>query len=140
MQIVKWEPFKEIDRFFDDRFSQPFASFAKLGLDLAVDVYEEKGNVVTKMSLPGIKSEELDISLDGDVLTVSGRREEEKETDKKDYYSKEIRRGSFSRSVSLPKSVDATKAGAKYDDGVLIVTMPVVAGTKDKAIKVKIKK
>lgn len=140
MQLIKWEPFKEIDRFFDDRFLQPFGSFSKLGLDLAVDVYEEKGNVVAKMSLPGIKSEELDISLEDEMLTISGRREEEKEVDKKDYYSKEIRRGSFSRTVSLPKSVDAGKAEAKYENGELIVTMPIVAGAKERSVKVKINK
>lgn len=140
MQLIKWEPFKEIDRFFDDRFLQPFSAFPKLGLDLAVDVYEEKGNVIAKMSLPGIKSEDLDISLEDDMLTISGRREEEKETEKKDYYSKEIRRGSFSRTVSLPRSVDAGKAEAKYENGELVVTMPAVAGAKEKAVKVKIKK
>lgn len=140
MQIIKWDPFKEIDRFFDDRFLQPFSSFSKLGLDLAVDVYEEKNNVVAKMSLPGIKSDELDISLADDMLTVSGKREEEKEVDKKDYHSKEIRRGAFSRTVSLPKSVDATKAEAKYEDGELVVTMPIMPGAKDKVVKVQIKK
>ena len=139
MQLIKWEPFKEMDRFFDDRFSQPFGAFPKLGLDLAVDVYEEKGNVVAKMSLPGIKSDELDVSIEDDMLTISGRREEEREVDKKDYYSKEIRRGSFSRTVSLPKSVDAGRAEAKYENGELVVTMPVVAGAKEKAVKVKVK-
>jgi len=139
MQLIKWEPFKEIDRFFDDRFFQPFGLFSKLGLDLAVDVYEEKGTIVAKMSLPGVKPEEVDISLEDDMLTVSGRREEEKEVDKKDYYSKEIRRGSFSRTVSLPKSVDAGKAEAKYENGELTVTMPIVAGAKDKAVHIKIK-
>lgn len=140
MQIIKWEPFKEIDRFFDDRFLQPFTAFPKIGLDLAVDVYEEKDAVVAKMSLPGIKSEELDISLEDDTLTISGRREEEKETEKKDYYSKEIRRGSFSRSVRLPKPVDASKAEAAYENGELVVTMPVIAGAKEKAVRVKIKR
>jgi len=156
MQLIKWEPFKEMDRFFDDRFLQPFGAFPKLGLDLAVDVYEEKGNVVAKMSLPGIKSDELDVSIEDDMLTISGRREEEREVDKKDYYSKEIRReerevdkkdyyskeirrGSFSRTVSLPKSVDAGRAEAKYENGELVVTMPVVAGAKEKAVKVKVK-
>src|SRR3989344_6057475 len=117
MQIIKWQPFKEIDRFFDDRFLQPFPSFPKLGFDLTVDVFEEKGNVIAKMSLPGIKPEEVEISLEDDTLTISGRREEEKEVDKKDYYSKEIRRGSFSRTVSLPKSVNAGKAEAKCING-----------------------
>ncbi len=140
MQIIKWEPFREIDRFFDDRFFQPFTTLPKLGFDLAVDVYEEKGNVVAKMSLPGIRPEDLDVSLEDDTLTIAGKREEEKETEKKDYYSKEIRRGSFSRTVSLPKSVDAGKTEAKYENGELVVTMPVVASTKEKAVKVKIQK
>ena len=141
MQVIKkWEPFKEIDRFFDDRPFFSFPQFPKLGLDLAVDVFEEKGKVVAKMNLPGVKPEEFDISLEDDALTVSGRREEEKETEKKDYYSKEIRRGSFSRSVSLPKSVDAAKTEAEYEDGVLTITMPAIAGAKEKAVKIKIKK
>lgn len=140
MQILKWEPFKEIDQFFGDRFLQPFSAFPKLGLDLAVDVYEEKNNVIAKVSLPGIKAEEVDISIEDDMLTISGRREEEKEVDKKNYYSKEIRRGSFVRSVSLPRSVDAQKAEAKYESGELIVTMPAVAGAKEKAVKVRINK
>jgi len=136
MQIIKWEPLKEIDRFFEDRFFH----FPRLGWDLAVDVYEEDGAVVAKMSLPGVKPDELDISLEDDVLTVSGRREEEKEAERKDYYSKEIRRGSFSRSVGLPKAVNSAKAEAKFEDGVLVVTMPVAEGAKEKAVKIKIKK
>ncbi len=140
MQIIKRDPFREIDRFFDDRFLQPFTSFPRLGMDFAADVYEEKDNIAVKMSLPGVKPEELDISLEEDILTVSGKHEEEKETEKKDYYSKEIRRGSFSRSIRLPKSVDASRADAKYENGELIVTMPAIAGAKEKAVKIEIKK
>jgi len=140
MQLIKWEPFREIDQLFDDRFFQSSALFSKLGFDLAVDVYEEKGNIIAKMSLPGIKSEDLDMSIENDMLTISGRREEEKEVDKKDYYSKEIRRGSFSRTVRLPKQVDTGKAEARYENGELVVTMPVMSGAKEKAVKVKIKK
>jgi HSP20 family protein len=127
-----------MERFFEDR---PYISmFPKLGWDLAVDVYEEGKNVIAKMSLPGVKSEELDISIDKDTLTISGERSEEVETDKKDYYSKEIRRGSFSRTVTLPKIVDAEEAKAAYADGVLSVTMPIVKGQGKKAVKVEIEK
>jgi HSP20 family protein len=139
MKLMKWEPFNELDHIFDDRFLQPFTPFSKLGFDLAVDVYEENNAVVAKMSLPGVKSEELDVSIEDDILTITGRREEENEVDKKDYYSKEIRRGSFSRSVNLPKSVDATKTEAKYVNGELAVSIPIVAGKKENAIKVKVK-
>lgn len=136
MALIKWEPFSEMERFFDNR---PYVSmFPKLGWDLAVDVFEEGKNVIAKVSLPGVKAEEIDISIDKDTLTISGVREEEKETDKKDYYSKEIRRGSFSRSVSLPKIVDADDTKADYSEGVLTVTMPVVKGQEKKAVKVAV--
>lgn len=138
MALIKWEPLSEMERFFDNR---PYVSmFPKLGWDLAVDVFEEGKSVIAKMSLPGVKADELEISIDKDVLTISGAREEEKEVDKKDYYSKEIRRGSFSRSVSLPKIVDAEDTKADYADGVLTVTMPIVKGQEKKAVKVAIAK
>lgn len=138
MPITKWEPFSELDRFFDER---PYISlFPKLGWDLAIDLYEESGTIIAKMNLPGVKSEELDITIDEDVLSISGSREEEQETDKKDYYSKEIRRGSFSRSVTLPKSVNATKTEAEYTDGILKITMPIVEGKEKKKVQVRVAK
>lgn len=139
MQLIKWEPFKEVERFFDDRFSL-LPTFSRLGLDLAVDVYEEKDDVVAKMSLPGVNPEEVEILVEENILTISGKREEEKEIDKKNYYSKEIHRGSFSRSINLPKSVDSNKAEAKFENGELVVVMPIVAGAKEKVVKIKIKK
>lgn len=137
MELIKWEPLGDFDRFFNNDI---FPSLPKLGWDLSVDVYEEDGNIVAKMSLPGVEPSETEISLEDDTLTISGRRDEEKEVKEKNYYSKEIRRGAFSRSVHLPKVVDAKNAKANYDDGVLTVTMPVIAGSKEKAIKVKINK
>lgn len=140
MAIIRWEPFNEIERFFDDRSLPLLPAFRRLGWDLAADVYEEKGNIVARMSLPGIRPEEVEITLEGDILTVSGRRDEEQEVERKDYYSKEIRRGSFARSISLPKPADGTNAEAAYADGVLTVTLPALPGAKEKAIKVKVKK
>ncbi|MBU6388453.1 Hsp20/alpha crystallin family protein [Patescibacteria group bacterium] len=138
MPIVKWEPFGELDRFFEER---PYLSlFPTLGWDLAIDLYEEDDAVVATMNLPGIDPDELDISVDEDTLTVSGSRKEEEETEEKEYYSKEIRRGSFSRTVQLPKSVDASGAEAEYKDGVLVVTMPVIAGTKERVVSIKVRK
>lgn len=135
MSLIKWEPFSDIDRLFDSRVMLP-SKFTDW--DFAVDVYEEDGNIVTKMNLPEVDSKDLDVVIEDNILTISGKREEEKETEKKDYYSKEIRRGSFSRSVRLPKSVQADKAGASYKDGVLVVTAPVVPGAKEKAVKVRL--
>ncbi|OGG53839.1 hypothetical protein A3H16_03790 [Candidatus Kaiserbacteria bacterium RIFCSPLOWO2_12_FULL_53_8] len=143
MELIKWEPLSELDRFFDNRFF-PAISFpstsSKLGWDLAVDLYEEKENVIAKMTLPGINPDNLDISVEDDLLRISGKREEEKETKEKDYYSKEIRRGSFSRTVGLPKSVEASRVAAEYTDGVLKVTMPIAKGKEEKIVKVKVAK
>ncbi len=138
MPIIKWEPFNELERLFDERPYVPM--FPRLGRDLAVDLYEEGGKIIGKMSLPGVEPEALDVTIDDDSLTVSGSREEEEETEKKDYYSKEIRRGSFSRTVRLPSPVSASKAEAEYKDGVLTVTMPAVKGGKTKSVQVKVKK
>jgi len=143
MALIKWEPFSEFDRLLDDRFF-PVPSFAsltgKMGWDLAIDLYEEKGNIVAKMTLPDINPDNLDISVEADMLHIAGRREEAKETKNRDYYSKEIRRGSFSRAVSLPRKVDNTKATSEYKDGVLTVTMPTIGGIRSKPVQLTIKK
>ena len=137
MPIIKWEPVDAMESFLDDG---AVPMFPRLGWDLAVDVFEENGHVIAKMSLPGINADELEIALDGDVLSISGMREEEKKTEEKDYYSKEIRRGSFTRTVQLPKTVDPKKTVAEYDDGFLTVAMPVVKGLEKKPVAVKVAK
>lgn len=139
MPIIKWEPFGEWERFFEEHpvFS---LGFPGLGWDLAVDVYEEKGNIIAKMTLPGIDPDDLEISADEKALRISGKREEEKETKEKNYYSKEIRRGSFSRMVALPREIDSSDVVAEYADGVLMVTMPIARGREEKPAKVKVVK
>ncbi|KPJ84894.1 hypothetical protein AMJ57_05135 [Parcubacteria bacterium SG8_24] len=138
MPLIRWEPFKEFDRFFDDELFRPLSS--RLGWDLAVDVYEDKDSVVAEMNLPGIDPDALDISFEEGYLRVSGSRQEEKETKKKDYHSKEIRRGSFERLARIPRAVDADKAKATYKDGVLKVVMPRKAETRSRQVKVRVEK
>lgn len=136
MELIQWKPFNDLDRLVQD-FPGPLRKF---GTDLSVDLYEEGGNLVAKMNLPGVEATDLEIIVDGDSLTISGDRFEEEETDEKDYYSKEIRRGSFSRMVPLPKSVNADGTEAAYKDGVLTVTMPVEKDQEEKGVKVPVKK
>lgn len=92
------------------------------------------------MDLPGIKESDLEISVENDVLTVSGKREEKKEVKKEDYYRKEVRIGSFSRSVILPMTVKSDKAEAEMEGGVLKITLPKAEEMKPKKIAVKVKK
>ena len=111
-----------------------------MGWDLAVDIYEDNGNVIAEMHVPAIDPEKVEISIEDDLLRVAGCREEKKEKKEKEYYHKEIRKGSFERIVRLPVEVEAKKSTASYTDGVLKVTMPKKKISKEGKIKVKVKK
>lgn len=137
MAIIKWEPFGDVDRFFEEF---PAISFPKMGLDLAVDVYEDENNIIAEMNLPGIEPEKVDVTVEDNYLRVRGSREEKKEEKKKHYYSKEIRRGSFERAVRLPNLVQKDKVKAEYKDGILKITLPKAAGEKAKKIQIKAQK
>lgn len=137
MAIIKWEPFGELDRFFEEF---PSITFPKMGWDMAIDVFEEKGNIIAEMNIPGIDPEKINVSVEDNHLRVNGSREEEKETKEKHYYSKEIRRGSFERMVRLPYGVEKGKVEAEYKDGVLRITMPKLSKAPEKKINIKIKK
>ncbi len=123
MNLVKWEPFKEFERFFETEFP-PFFPQTKIGWDLAVDVYEEKGNVVAEMNLPGIDPKEIEVSFQNGYLKIAGKREEEKETKEKNYFFKEIKRGTFERKVELPGKVKTDKAEATFKNGMLKIVVP----------------
>lgn len=137
MSLTKYGPFVNLDRFLDDSFLTPSRRY---GWDMAVDVFEEKDQVTVKMSLPAIKPNELNISVDGDLLSISGERQEEHEVDDKEYYSKEIRRGSFSRVVELPTAVDAANAEASYLDGLLYIALPKLPIQERKGVKISVKR
>jgi HSP20 family protein len=135
MLPTKWEPFDDTGGFVGHR---PHPR-SWLDGDLSADIYEERGKFVVKMSMPIVNLEDLDISLEDDVFTIFGRREEESALAEKDYYSKEIRRGSFHRSIKLPKSVNASEAQATYENGLLIVTIPIIVGAEERAVKIPIR-
>jgi HSP20 family protein len=129
--IINWSPMWDVDKFFDEGWTESFAP--------AINVYQEKDNVIVETLLPGIDPEKVDISIENDVLTVSGKTEEKKEVKREDYYRKEIREGSFSRSVILPMGVKGEAAEANYNKGVLRITLPKAEEAKPKKIAVKVK-
>ncbi len=136
MSLIKWEPFDELDDFFDD-----FESFESASDVLATDIYEKGGDVIVEMNIPGVDLNKINVEVEDGYLKVSGAHETSSEEKKKDYYSKEIRRGSFQRIIPLPSRVKEDKVDASYDDGVLKVTLPKIAEEKSKkAIKVKVEK
>ena len=103
----------------------------------STNLYEEDGKYHLTAELPGIKKDDVSITLEGNVLTVTGKKESEKEDKGKNYYMKESRYGSFSRSFRLPEEVDESKVDASLKDGVLMVSIPVKAGAKSRNIKIK---
>ena len=104
-----------------------------------VDLVEEKDTFIVKADLPGIKKEELDIKVEGRVLTLKGERKEEKETKEKNYYASERFYGVFTRMIELPTDVKADQVKAAYKDGVLEITLPKTEGAKAKQVTVEVK-
>lgn len=129
--LITWDPFREFSRVWDDDLMG--ANFVP-----SADVYQDKDNVIVEMDVPGIDADKLDISLENDVLTVSGSREEKNEVKREDYYRKEIRSGSFARSVILPMTVKNNEAKAEFKKGILKITLPKAEEVKPKKIAVKV--
>ncbi len=104
---------------------------------LAVDVYQTKDSVVIKAPIAGVRSEDIDVAISEDVVTIRGDRKDERAVEKEHYYVQECFWGSFSRSVILPTSTVAEKAQATLKDGVLTLEIPKVVQDKVKKIRVK---
>jgi HSP20 family protein len=104
-----------------------------------IDVFEREGKVVVRADLPGMKREDMQVTVEGDLLTIKGRREEEKEVKEEDYYCSERSTGEFSRTMRLPEAATAEAIEAKYEDGVLEVTVPKPASPESKAKTVTVK-
>jgi len=135
MSLIKWEPFGEMEDFFDDI---DFPSF-KMDDSMAVDVYEKGKNIIAEMNLPGVDPENVEIEVEDGYLRISGEHKSEKEEKEKNYYSREIRRGSFQKVVALPGDVQKDKVKAECEDGVLKVILPKATETKKNKVKVEVK-
>jgi len=106
----------------------------------ALEMYDRDDKFVVRAELPGMKEEEIDISVLGDTLTVKGERKAESEVKDEDYYRCELCYGKFSRAVTLPSAVQAGKVEASYDNGILEIILPKAAEAKPKKVAVKGKK
>lgn len=134
--IINWSPnfpFRDLDKIFEE------GMWSDVDFTPAIDVYQDKDNVIVETPLPGVDPEKVDITIENDVLTISGKSEDTKEVKREDYYRKEVRKGSFSRSVILPMSVKADQAEAHSEKGILKVTIPKAEEAKPKKIAVKVK-
>lgn len=125
-------------------FNVGFPRFSDEGLvngnwSPTVDVYEDQNGIVLEADLPGLKAGEFDLSIENNVLTLKGERKFEKKTDEGNYHRVERSYGSFTRTFTLPTTVDVNNVAADFKDGVLKVTLPRREETKPRQIQVQIK-
>lgn len=139
-ELTEWRPFSDFAELryrLDQAFRDLSEGARQGGWSPSVDLVKEDDQLVLRADVPGIKPDEVKIEVEDDVLTVSGEHREEKEEKKEHYLRRERRYGSFSRSMILPKGVQADDIEAKCEDGVLEVTIP--APKEEKKQKVEIK-
>jgi len=149
MAIVRWEPFGELmglrqamDQLVEESFVRPSHLFEVMGREVQplIDVYQTPTDVVVKAFLPGVKPEDVEISIAENTLTIKGESKGGEEVKEEDYLYKELHHVSFIRSIALPSAIGASKADAASENGVLTITIPKTEEVKPKKIEVKAKK
>ena len=143
MAIVRWEPARELAGMEIERLNRMFTDFYDEAFSRAwvppVDIYETDAHeVVLKAELPDMKREDINVTFENGVLTLRGERKFEQEVKKDNYQRIERRHGAFSRSFTLPNTVDAGKISAAYKDGVLTIRLPQREEAKPKQIAVNV--
>lgn len=129
---------KEFERLFDENlFRRDFSYLEKEAASPPLDIYEEGNNLMVKASIPGLKPEEIKIEVRGDVLWIYGQSKKEGEKKERNYQLREHRYTRFERSVVLPGEVQAEKAEAAFENGILTLTLPKTEAAKAWAIPIK---
>lgn len=143
--LVRFEPMREMvrmsdamDRLFDNLYGHGWRDGDLMDVP-SVDMYQTENEIVVKASLPGLKGDDIQISVVSDVLTLRGETRKEEEINESSYHIRERRSGSFSRSLQLPAPVQADKAKAEFEDGVLTLILPKAEEVRPKTITVKAK-
>ncbi len=147
MNIVRWEPFRDLvetqermNRLFSDVYGRSGRDEVMARSDWAppVDVYQNDAKeLVIVAELPGMKREDIELTVDNNTMTLRGERKQASDVKEESYHRVERTYGTFSRSFSLPQTVDAGKVRAEYREGVLSVVLPMREEAKPKQITVK---
>ena len=142
--LVTNDPFYMFQNRFNRMFDFPFAPFAEETFPLtnwvpACDIYETDKEIVLKAEVPGLKKEDVFVSIENNLLTIRGERKFEGEVKREDYHRVERSYGEFLRSFTLPAFIDANKILAEFKDGLLWVFLPKREEAKPKQIEVKVK-
>ena len=148
--LTRWEPFREfstmqdrmnrMNRLFRESYSPEAPEEALTTTNFAppVDIYEDEHTITLKLDVPGIEEKDIDVRIEGNTLTVHGERKIEKEEKEENYRRVERQYGIFTRSFTLPSSVDTGQVNAHYDTGVLKISLAKKAEAKPKQIKVNL--
>ncbi len=143
--LIRWEPVREMmtlreamDRLFDDAFTRPISMSAVSSMP-AIDLYQTADEIVVKAALPGLKPDEVQISVTGDVLTLRGEFKQQEEKKEATWHIREQRYGSFERSIMLPTEVQTDKAKADFENGILTISLPKAEAVKPRTINIKAK-
>lgn len=145
--IRPWRPFtEELERRFEEILGRPFFPIAwrrlpgeERGWVPPLEMFEKEDKFTVRAELPGMKREEIDVSVVGDTMTIKGERKAETEVKEEDYYCCERSYGSFLRSINLPSAVDSKKIEASYEHGVLEVTLPKAPEIRPKKVEISVK-
>jgi len=139
MSIVKWrpllEPFEEMDKMFSNLM--PTNAHAQDFMP-AIDVYEKNNQIIVEIQLSGMEVEDTNIFVENNILYIKGENEKKSEVEDKNYYRKEIKRGSFCRSIALPADIIESKINAEAENGVLKISIPKKSDSQAKPKKIKI--
>src|SRR2546428_13292545 len=148
--LTRWEPYREFSTMQDrmtrmTRLSResyspegPKEALTTTSFAPPVDIYEDEHNIILKLEVPGIDEKDIDVRIEGNTLTVHGERKIEKEEKEENFRRVERQYGSFTRSFTLPSSVDTGQVNAHYDNGVLKISLAKKAEAKPKQIKVNL--
>ena len=148
--LTRWEPFREssitqarlnrMNRLFREAYSpeSPDEALTTTSFAPPVDIYEDEHNIILKLEVPGIDEKDIDVRVEGNTLTVHGERKIEKEEKEENFRRVERQYGSFTRSFTLPSSVDPQQVSADYSQGVLKIRLAKKAEAKPKQIKVNV--
>ena len=143
--LIRFEPMRDMitlreamDRLFNDAFTPSVGATGGWQAP-AVDLYQTDDEVVVKASLPGMKSDNVQISITGDMLSLKGEFKHEEEKQERAYHLREQRYGAVERTFALPTAVVSDKAKAEFENGILTITLPKAEEVKPKMITVKAK-
>jgi len=149
--LTRWEPFREfstmqdrmnlMNRLFRESYSPegPEEALTTTSFAPPVDIYEDEHNITLKIEVPGIDEKDIDVRIENNTLTVHGERKFEKEEKEENFCRVERQYGGFTRSFTLPSSVDPGQVSADYDKGVLKINLAKKAEAKAKQIKVNVR-